>query len=47
MKLLDTGSRLKAEAGIEVRIEDVRLRQVLKEVFNTIQKNIRVSKLLI
>lgn len=47
MKLLDTGSRLNTEAGIEVGIEDVLLRQVLNEVFDTIQKNIRVSKLLI
>lgn len=47
MKLLDTGSRLKAEAGIENKIEDVLLRQVLNEVFDTIQENIRDSKLLI
>lgn len=45
MKLLDTGSRLKGEAGIEVGIEDVLLRQVLNEVFDTIRKNIRVTKL--
>lgn len=47
MKLLNTGSRLKAEAGIEVGIIDLLLRQVLNEVFDTIQKNIQVSKLLI